>query len=154
MKCKEFKNISLLFIDNELSEELKSSAIDHLSSCDACKLYIQHINSIYSKAENIIKNKKTDLYFYTRLKARMELETAYKRKGIQQLSYYIQPAFYILIAFTLFFSILIISGNIKNKQQTDPTITLANTTDEQDYIKAIAMNEQTFEEDYINMINK
>lgn len=155
MNCKAFKNISLLFIDNELSEELKCSATDHLLTCESCKTYVQNINALYSETNNLLKDKKTDLYFYTRLKVRMESEISYSKKGFRQISYYLQPAFYTLIAFTLLLSILMLTGNIKNKQQTISS-SFAQTTnsDEQDYMKTIAMNDKTFEEDYINIIDK
>lgn len=155
MNCKEFKNISLLFIDNELTEKLKSSATYHLSMCESCSSYVQNINSIYSEACNQLKDKKTDAYFYTRLKARMESQISFSRKGFRQISYYLQPAFYTLIAFTLLLSVLMFTGNIKNKQQTNSSALIQlNNSDEQDYLKTIAMNDQTFEEDYINIIEK
>ena len=155
MNCKKFKNISLLFIDNELSGELKTFATNHLSTCESCKFYVQNLNRVYSIAETISKDIKTDQYFYTRLKARMESDLSYAKKGFRQISYYLQPAFYILIAFTIFLAVLIVTSNIKNKEQVNTiSFVQSKNTDEHDYLKTIAMNEQTFEEDYINIIDK
>lgn len=155
MNCKEFKNISLLFIDNELAAEAKSSATEHLSGCESCSSYVTKINSIYSKTNNILKDKKTELYFYTRLKARIESELSVSGKKIPSISFYLKPAFYTLIAFTLLLSILLVTGNVKTKQQAINAVALqTNNSDEQEYLKTIAMNEPTFEEDYLNIIDK
>ena len=155
MNCKEFKSISLLFIDNELTEEIKSSANNHLSACESCSSYVQYINSIYSEADTLLKDKRTDMYFYTRLKARMESELSFSNKGYRQISFYLQPAFYTLIVFTLLLSLIIITGNVKNKQQNNTsTLAQSNNSEDSNYLKTTAMNEQTFEEDYLKIINK
>jgi hypothetical protein len=155
MNCREFKNITLLFIDRELSDELNVAAENHLSTCKSCSLYIQTLNTIYSETAKVLTEKKTDSYFYTRLIARMESDASYSGKRFRHLSYYLQPAFYTLFAFTILFSVLMITGSIKNKQQTITAVVLQNTSsEEQDYLKTIAMNDQTFEEDYINIIEK
>lgn len=155
MNCKEFKRVSVLFIDNEISDDLKTSADIHLVNCNSCNSYFQNLNQIYSEAENLVKGKKTDQFFYTRLRARLDIDLSLSKKGFRQISYYLQPAFYILIGFTLLLSVLVISGNKNSKQLVTPSISIqTNNSEEQDYLKTIAMNEQTFEEDYINIIEK
>jgi predicted anti-sigma-YlaC factor YlaD len=155
MNCRELKKISLLYLDKELSEADNSSAEVHLSGCKSCSAYIHEIEALYSKAPEILSEVKTDTYFYTRLKARMEADISYSLQRYPRISYYLKPAFYTLLAFTLLLSVVMISGSISNKQQTVAATTIQSTsTDEQDYLKTIAMNDQTFEEDYINMINK
>ena len=85
----------------------------------------------------------------------METETVIVRKPFQRISYYLQPALYTLIVFTLLLSVVMISSSVKNRQQTvSSTISQSTNADEQDYLKTIAMNDQTFEEEYINIINK
>jgi hypothetical protein len=155
MNCTEFKQISLLFIDNELTEDIQSSASAHLSECTACSAYQKSMSLVYSEANNLLKDKKTSPFFYTRLKARMQKEIATSGKKIAQISYYLKPAFYTLIVFTLLLSILLLSGNVKSTQQSISPIAVQTTnSDEQDYLKTIAMNDQTFEEEYLNILEK
>jgi len=155
MNCKEFKNISLLFIDNDLAEEIKSSAKEHLSNCESCSSYITKMNSLYSETNNLLINKKTDVYFYTRLKVKMESELSVYGNTIPQISHYLKPAFFTLIIFTIILSFLLVTGNLKTNKQVISAISIQiNMSDDQDYMKTVAMNEQTFEEDYIKIIDK
>jgi hypothetical protein len=155
MNCTEFKHISLLFIDNELSEEIKSIASAHLTECASCSSYLKNMSSVYSATNNLLQDKKADLFFYTRLKARMEQELAPAGKKLTQISYYLKPAFYSLIAFTILLSVLLLSGNVKTKQQViSPVAIQTSNTEEQDYLKTIAMNDKSFEEEYINILEK
>jgi hypothetical protein len=155
MNCREFKKNSLLFIDNELTEEIKSSIQDHLFSCEACSTYLNRINSIYSQTQSFSMHQKADQYFYTRLRARMESEKFNPIAAFRQISYYLKPAFYTLLAFTLFLSFLVISSNIKIKQKANNSVTVqTNNSEEQIYLSTVAMNDATLEDDYLKIIDK
>jgi hypothetical protein len=155
MNCKDFKKNILPFIDDELPEQLQSNLAQHLSECSTCNAYFQNISSVYSQTGTLLNNISTDAYFYTRLKARMENESGISVKLIPRLSYLLKPAFYTLFAFTLLLSVLLITGNLNSSQQTNTVQTSQNiNSEDQDYIKTIAMNDQTFEEEFINTIDK
>jgi hypothetical protein len=153
MKCSDFNIISLQFLDQELADDVKIAAQAHLSSCTTCASYLNRIDSIYSQTGNVLTGITSNPYFYSRLKARMEADTVIARKPFFRLSYYLQPALYLLIGFTILISVVMISSTAKNKQlNTSTTLVQPAGNDEQEYLQTLAFNDQTFEEAYLNLI--
>lgn len=75
MKCKDFQNSMLFFIDGDLKKTDAAQFEKHLEVCNQCKQLFEEISTSYSL---IGKNRITESnpFFYTRVKAALENETS------------------------------------------------------------------------------
>jgi predicted anti-sigma-YlaC factor YlaD len=108
MKTKCIHNDLIFYLDNELSEEKRTSVEKHLSACADCRSFLAFLQGemkIIAKE----KNPEVSPFFYTRLSAR--LDEKLERQIQSQWVRLAQPAFFSLLLVIGIYGGLKLGGN-------------------------------------------
>jgi len=73
MKCKDFQNKIIFFIDGELDKESSIKFESHIKSCNECRQLFEKVNSSYSHI-NEDRIAEINPFFYSRIAAAIESE--------------------------------------------------------------------------------
>lgn len=100
MKCKDFENNIVFFIDNELDENNTKMFEKHLASCHDCKKLYMLISQSYNTIGND-KITESNPFFYTRVKAAIENKKSNSllTKVFEKKQLVMQFATYLIIGF-------------------------------------------------------
>jgi len=77
MQCKQFKKKLSAFQDNRLPQDQMEAMASHRQSCVECREMAEALESVW-KMLSILPEPDPEPYFYTRLKARMEIDETSK----------------------------------------------------------------------------
>jgi predicted anti-sigma-YlaC factor YlaD len=103
MKCKDFQNNILFFIDGDLDKTASARFEKHLEVCSQCKSLFEKVSGSYSLIEEA-KIKESNPFFYTRVKAAIENEVknsyrAAKKMVLQWATYSLVGLFALLTGY-------------------------------------------------------
>jgi hypothetical protein len=98
MKCKTIHKNLIFFLESELPENEMEQIRNHLSGCKECSIFAEEM----IKTFNIISEEKSpdvNPFFYTRLKTRLETQSAPKKLPFWQpvMVKVVQPVFFTLL---------------------------------------------------------
>ena len=98
MKCRDFHNNLILFIEDDLPRNQMNEMTEHLNDCKECKVFTDEMKA-YFKVIQLEKQVQVSPFFYTRLKARMENELPESSPGFGLKTFVriLQPALYSLL---------------------------------------------------------
>jgi anti-sigma factor RsiW len=153
MDCTEFKSNLFNFSEGKLSEDLRSSAGQHVSSCTACTKLVAE----FKKLEAIIQQEKAtepNPFTATRILQRIEDEFENKPESLENSSSpawlrVLQPA---AIVIALFCGILI--GSYSAKKDLPPVNQPVNSTGNIEFLRSNLFITEFADEDKILVINK
>jgi len=114
MKCKTLHKKLIFYLEGDLPEKEVNEMNAHLAECESCAAFAEDMQKTLGIIQ-VEKSPEVNPFFYTRLKARMEIEEVQEKQrvGFPIWEKVLQPAF---------FSLLLLAGiytGIKIGQPTD-----------------------------------
>mgnify|MGYP001074392682 CR=1 FL=1 len=123
MKCKDLHNKLIFYLEGDLPQNEMEQVKIHLGNCADCEAFAEEMDKTLGVLE-AEKSPEINPFFYTRLKAKMELHSESK-VGNPLLVRVLQPAL---------FSLLLLAGiysGIKIGQKAEDQLYATNNADEQ-----------------------